>query len=162
MATTASVSTSGSERTDVGAIAVLALHRTVEHAITSAGSTMARFWVLSLIDRDYTSTSDIARAAGVASPTTTNVIAGLIRDGLVERERAAEDRRRVDHRLTRAGRQMLTDLRAEADRVLDHVAGHLDPEAAEDAHIGLVRWREALDLAKEAQQQDGAGRGGAA
>jgi DNA-binding MarR family transcriptional regulator len=56
------------------------------------------------------SPSDLADRLGITRPSITSLIDGLVRQGLVRRQPARDDRRRMTISLTPAGRQLLTDL----------------------------------------------------
>lgn len=66
---------------------------------------LSQFHVLDTIERAGAPlpVREVALGAGVAAPTVTRMLDGLERDGLVARERCAEDRRVVRVRLTDAG-----------------------------------------------------------
>jgi MarR family transcriptional regulator, organic hydroperoxide resistance regulator len=55
---------------------------------------------------------ELALAAGVSAPTATRMLDGLEREGLVRRERRADDRRLVAVALTEAGRERVDAARA--------------------------------------------------
>jgi DNA-binding MarR family transcriptional regulator len=60
-----------------------------------------------LSDRGRARVVELANAAGVAAPTATRILDALVRRGIVERRRAAEDRRGVTITLTPSGRDLL-------------------------------------------------------
>ena len=70
---------------------------------------LAQFQLLASFDQEQEmSVSELALAGGVAKPTATRMLAGLERDGIVERHGSDVDRRSVLVRLTPKGRRMLT------------------------------------------------------
>jgi DNA-binding MarR family transcriptional regulator len=79
------------------------------------------------------------------------VVDGLVARGLVQRVIVPDDRRRVDHDLTDAGRLAIAAAEAEADRRLNEIAAHR-PELAEAAFAGLGPWQEALDSYRSARR----------
>lgn len=52
---------------------------------------------------------ELAQAAGVATPTATRMLDGLVRDGLAERRRCDDDRRNVTVALTDKGRRVVEE-----------------------------------------------------
>jgi len=66
---------------------------------------LSQFHVLDTIEQaaEPLPVREVALGAGVAAPTVTRMLDGLERDGLVARERCADDRRVVRVRLTEAG-----------------------------------------------------------
>ncbi|MBN1530050.1 MAG: MarR family transcriptional regulator [Thermoleophilaceae bacterium] len=70
----------------------------------------------------------LAEAAGVAPPTATRMLDGLVKRGLAERVRPEEgDRRRVDVTLTPAGRELVTAKRERIDSAREQVFMRLSP-----------------------------------
>ena len=74
---------------------------------------LSQFTVLQIVDEQGDATvGELAAAAGVAAPTVTRMMDGLVRDGIVERQRDDGDRRVVRVRLTPAGRTLMREKRA--------------------------------------------------
>jgi MarR family transcriptional regulator, organic hydroperoxide resistance regulator len=72
--------------------------------------------------------SALADAAGVAPPTASRMIDGLVRRGIAKRTRTEEgDRRRVDVTLTAEGRKLVAAKRALIDRTREQVFHSLSP-----------------------------------
>lgn len=70
----------------------------------------------------------LADAAGVAAPTATRMLDGLVKRGLAERMRPEEgDRRRVEVTLTPAGRELVEAKRERIDRAREQVFLRLSP-----------------------------------
>ena len=70
----------------------------------------------------------LAEAAGVASPTATRMLDGLVRRGLAERTRPAEgDRRRVEVTLTPEGQRLVAAKRARIAQAREEVFRRLSP-----------------------------------
>jgi DNA-binding MarR family transcriptional regulator len=83
--------------------------------------------------------SDLAASAGIAPPTATRMLDGLVRDGIVERTPAEHDRRVVLVSLTAAGREAV---HAAAERVAAaraRVRDQLTPAEQEQAAALLRR-----------------------
>jgi DNA-binding MarR family transcriptional regulator len=74
-----------------------------------AGSlTLTQFQLLAAFEREREMpVGEVALAGGVAAPTATRMLAGLERDGIVERHSSEVDRRSVLVRLTPKGKRML-------------------------------------------------------
>ncbi len=64
-------------------------------------------------------------------PDVTRLMDRLERRGLIERERLEGDRRKVTHRITSSGIELLERVAPELDRFHDWLAGALEPEARE-------------------------------
>jgi DNA-binding MarR family transcriptional regulator len=67
----------------------------------------------------------------------TTVADGLVARGLVERLNDTQDRRRVNHALTDAGRELLHHADEVIDSGLGAVVEHLDPEGARGIAAGF-------------------------
>lgn len=127
------------------AVSFIAISRSVEIVINDTGLTASQFRALMLVRAGYTSGAVLARFLDVRPPTVTTVMNGLVDEGLVERVRAADDRRRVDFELTEAGRSALDRAEAAADEALQRLVEELDPADRATAMDGIDLWREALD-----------------
>ena len=78
----------------------------------------------------------------VTRPSVTAVVDGLVGRGLVERKHHDSDRRRIEHRLTEQGRQVLCRADRAVETRLREIAGHLaDEEQGLAAFGGLDLWR---------------------
>jgi len=80
-----------------------------------------------LLDAPTRSVGELAANAGVASPTATRMLDGLQRDGHVQRETAAHDRRCVALRLTANGRRIAAAERARFQRKGAELFAALEP-----------------------------------
>src|SRR5881275_1812528 len=69
--------------------------------------TVAQFLVLRAIATDGLSGSELARRAGVSGPAVSQLLAGLVDRGLLERHELVEDRRRQTLALSAPGRRAL-------------------------------------------------------
>jgi DNA-binding MarR family transcriptional regulator len=83
--------------------------------------------LLILMDRESCSMQQIARAIGLRASTITNMVDRLVRMGLVERRRSANDRRVVTVSLTAKGRRVLERIRREKHRTAMEMYEHLSP-----------------------------------
>jgi DNA-binding MarR family transcriptional regulator len=108
--------------------------------------TPAQFHLLAALeDAPSMSVGELARAAGVSSPTATKMLDGLEQDGIVRREPAPEDRRRTAVRPTAKGRRALAETRGRMDAARDLVFGELSPDERVQAQRLLVRLAEAIE-----------------
>ncbi len=129
----------GLEPSERAARAVARLARAVERAVAGVGLSLPQYRVLALLDDGSRWPSAVAGHLALTRPSVTAVMDGLVRQGLVQRHGDEADRRRVQHRLTAAGRRLLAAAdRAAGERLRQLVA---DPVLL----AGLVEWDVALD-----------------
>jgi DNA-binding MarR family transcriptional regulator len=84
------------------------LARQVERALTGVELSLAQYRVLAFLSEvDSALASALARRLDVSRPSITTLVDGLAGRGLVERRPASDDRRQVEHRLTKAGERAL-------------------------------------------------------
>jgi MarR family transcriptional regulator, organic hydroperoxide resistance regulator len=96
--------------------------------------TLAQYVLVApLLDAPTRSVGELAAHAGVASPTATRMLDGLERDGYVQREAAAHDRRCVALRLTPAGRRIAAAERARYEAKGAALFAALEPDEREQA-----------------------------
>ncbi|MDH4172023.1 MAG: MarR family transcriptional regulator [Acidimicrobiia bacterium] len=131
------------------AVTVIGLSRVIEIAVNETGLTASQFRALSLVSAGITSSGVIARFLAVRPPTVTTVMNGLVEEGLVDRIRATDDRRRVDYELTEQGAGALAVANDAADAALGRLAGHLPDARQPAAFDGIALWRSALDTARQ-------------
>jgi len=93
----------------------------------------------SLGERECSAQSSMAELLQVDRSQLVGLLDGLEERGLVERRRAADDRRRHNVTLTADGRRQLTRLRAIVKRVEDEFFLPLDPKARKQLHELLVQ-----------------------
>jgi long-chain acyl-CoA synthetase len=107
---------------------------------------LPQYRILMFLDEGTTVPSQLADHLAVSRPTITSVVDGLVARGLVERRHHDDDRRRVGHALTSAGRQLLELADRNVDARLKEIASHLEGEGqVEVALQGLDCWRHALE-----------------
>jgi MarR family transcriptional regulator, organic hydroperoxide resistance regulator len=108
--------------------------------------TPAQFRLLAALeDAPSLSVGELARAAGVSSPTATRMLDGLEQDGIVEREREAGDRRRTAVRPTAKGRLALAETRERVDAARERIYAQLSPHERAQAERLLLRLAEAIE-----------------
>jgi long-chain acyl-CoA synthetase len=125
------------------------LARQVEVALATVDLTLPQYRLLLLLGERTEEASALADKLAVSRPSVTGVVDGLVARGLVERRHGSEDRRRVTHDLTDAGRQLVQRADAEVEHRLHAIAAHR-PDGAATAFDGLVPWNEALDAHRAA------------
>ena len=100
--------------------------------LAAAGGSRYTFYVFSAIDRLSTpSQRDLARAVGVDDATITHHLAAMEREGLIERTRAAEDRRILRVTLTAVGVTLWAALNDAVDRYNESQLAGLSPDELE-------------------------------
>lgn len=127
------------------------LARQVELALAAVDLTLPQYRVLVLLAEGKEAASALADKLAVSRPSVTGVVDGLVVRGLVERAHDADDRRRVGHELTAAGRRLLVQADAEIERRLEEITAHR-PELAAAALAGLGPWQQALDAYRVARR----------
>jgi long-chain acyl-CoA synthetase len=129
---------------------VARLAKQVEVALGEVDLSIAQYRALAYLAGGVAAPSALAGQLDVSKPSITALVDGLCARGYVERRPDPDDRRRVEHRLTRAGRQALTSAdRAVDDRLLALLA-HLDDRGTQRALAGVEAWGQSLDAARRA------------
>jgi long-chain acyl-CoA synthetase len=126
------------------------LARQVELALTAVDLSLPQYRVLILLAEGNEAASALAEKLAVSRPSVTGVVDGLVARGLVGRITVPDDRRRVDHDLTDAGRRLLERAESEVQQRLAEIVAHR-PERADEAFAGLAPWQEALDSRRSAR-----------
>lgn len=130
------------------------LAKHVEQALAEVELSLPQYRLLCLLDRGSAVSSALAERLAVRPPSVTAVVDGLVARGLVERHHSEDDRRRVSHVLTPAGRRLLARADRSTSARLTAVAGSLDDEArTERAVAGLAVWTEAMAAYRTRQHQ---------
>jgi long-chain acyl-CoA synthetase len=126
------------------------LAKQVEVALAQVDLSLSQYRVLVyLSEADGAAASALAIRLDVSRPSVTALIDGLETRGLVARRVAAEDRRRVEHRLTPAGETALARADAAVAGRLDVIVDQIDDRRAQAAVLGVEHWGDALTLARE-------------
>jgi DNA-binding MarR family transcriptional regulator len=99
--------------------------------------TLAQYRLLALLAERPAVASELAEKLLVSRPSVTTVADGLVQRGLVERLTDGQDRRRVNHTLTPAGRRLIRKADELVESGLDAVLDHLDPSDARDMAAGF-------------------------
>jgi DNA-binding MarR family transcriptional regulator len=108
--------------------------------------TPAQFRLLAALeDAPSLGVGELAREAGVSSPTATKMLDGLEQGGIVKREPVPDDRRRTAVRPTVKGRRALVVARKRADAAREQIYAQLSPEERAQAERLLSRLAEAVE-----------------
>ncbi len=137
--------------TSVGAAvrAVARLSRVVERAAADHSLSVAQFRVLDRLHDGSALGGVLAEWLAVTPPSVTALVDALVKRGLVERRDDPDDRRRVEHSLTDAGRRLHDAVAEQLGRQLTELADRLDDRAASTKLVeSLDGWNDALDLAR--------------
>jgi long-chain acyl-CoA synthetase len=124
---------------------VARLAKQVEIALARVDLSLAQYRLLGNLSEGPSQASTLAERLIVSRPSVTALADGLVERGLVTRQGAEADRRRVMHVLTDEGRKVLTAAEAEIDQRLAALAKRLTETEAKRANGGLVAWGKALD-----------------
>ena len=111
-----------------------------EKMLRGYGLSQGRFLILIVMNRqpdEETTPSVLAEKIGVTRATMTGLINGLVRDGLIERYARADDRRGVNLKLTRMGRDLLEGLLPDYWSRIFTLMGGLDDDE-EKALVALL------------------------
>src|SRR4051812_20759821 len=128
--------------------AAIHLLRRISRDDGADGVTGARLSALSvLVFGGAQSLSQLARREGVASPTMSRIVDGLVRDGFVERTTVEDDRRQSRIVVTEDGRRLLERGRA---RRIRNLAAEVEGLAPDELHA-LER---ALDVLEALETRD--------
>lgn len=128
--------------------AVARLARVVEGVLNDHDLSLAQYRLLSMLAEGSAVATALADHLAVTRPSVTALVDGLVQRGLVERRPDPDDRRRVGHALTSAGRSTVTAADEAVDHRLATISRHLEPDAATDAMRCLTTWHGALDTAR--------------
>lgn len=111
------------------------------------GLSLSQFHVLDTVERadEPLPVREVALGAGVAAPTVTRMLDGLEREGLVARERCADDRRVVRVRLTAAGAARMAAKREHVRRWRRDLFASLPPAERRRAASVLGHLAAAMD-----------------
>jgi DNA-binding MarR family transcriptional regulator len=133
-----------------GARAAARLAKRLEVALGAVDLSMPQYRLLAYLSRRAEMASGLAGQLAVSPPTITTLVDGLVARNLVERSADTDDRRRVRHELTDAGRQALVAADHALEERLQSLAAHLPPAQAKKALDALELWQQALDAETDA------------
>jgi long-chain acyl-CoA synthetase len=122
------------------------LTRVVESALGDDDLSLSQYRLLAFLAQGDWAASVLADRLNVSRPSITGLVDGLVKRGLVERRPSADDRRRIDHVLTDAGRRTLVEADERADARLRKLLAEVPTAVADDVLDALSRLHAALDL----------------
>ncbi|WP_249019665.1 MarR family winged helix-turn-helix transcriptional regulator [Conexibacter sp. S30A1] len=100
--------------------------RIVERAVATTDLSLSQYRVLATLGEGQEAASRLAEKLAVSRPSITGVVDGLVARGLVHREHASCDRRRIDVGLTDAGRALLARADAAVEERLERIGQLLE------------------------------------
>jgi len=126
----------------------------IMHRMASSRPLTAGEWELTLAQvralhtvgsRGPLTMGELAHSLGIGLSAATGLVDRLVQQGVVEREVDPNDRRQVQVRLARAGREAAACIRAEKRRRLEAALGHLSERELKDIARALTRLQSALE-----------------
>jgi len=127
------------------------LAKRLDRGLDDVELSLPQYRVLTWIARGSSAPKALAGALSVTRPTVTALVDGLVARQLVERVPDPDDRRRVGHRMTAAGRAALQRADTAGNEVLSDLAALLPARDAARAMASLALWGRALEAAHEAR-----------
>ena len=121
------------------------LSRLVENALAADDLSLSQYRLLAFLSQGDWAASSLADRLDVSRPSITGIVDGLVKRGLVERRPSTDDRRRVDHVLTPAGRKVLRDADERADRRVRELLSEVPADVAAGVDDSLCKLHRALD-----------------
>lgn len=114
--------------------------------VSCCGVPFAQGMVLQVLHRDRRQRmSSLADEVGVAQSTATRLVEPLVREGLVRRSQAAEDRRAVEVELTAGGQELATRLAEGSERCCEGMLERIPPEKRDQVVESLELLTRAAD-----------------
>lgn len=130
-----------------------AVRRHFRHIEKQAGIGGASIWALSLIARQPgLGVSQLATLMDIHQSTMSNLLRSMVRDGLVQMERASHDRRFVELYALPAGLKLLARVRGPHAGVLPDALARLEPATLARLQHDLTRLIAAMDVDSSAAQ----------
>ncbi len=123
------------------------LSKRLSRGLSAADLSLPQYRLLTWIARGSSAPKALAGALAVTRPTLTALVDGLVARQLVERVPDPDDRRRVGHRITEAGRAALEQADELGLEVLSDLASQLPARDAARAMASLELWGRALEAA---------------
>jgi DNA-binding MarR family transcriptional regulator len=144
---------SGPKKRDTVHAAIACLQRLTElfnkrrsQLASEAGITEQQWLVLERISQDHFIPSLFARERDSSAAAVSKIIRQLVDKGLIEVGFSREDARQREYTLTKAGEQLMSELRRLREQAIDHIWMKLD-------HADLKRFCRFGDRLKEAIEQ---------
>jgi long-chain acyl-CoA synthetase len=137
------------ERIVAASRAAARLAKALEVALGEVDLSLPQYRLLALLSDGSAAAAALADRLAVSRPSVTALVDGLVQRGLVQRQPDPEDRRRVGHVITPAGRAALHAADGAIGSRLTRIASLLEEAEATAAVDGLATWLWALDAARE-------------
>lgn len=134
------------ELIEAAARAAARLGKVAESALDRVDLSLPQYRMMALLADGSSVGTALAEKLAVTRPSITALTDGLVERGLVERQPDPDDRRRIAHSLTPAGRAALDKGDLAVQERLTEVLGNLPPRKARAALSGLALCLEALDI----------------
>lgn len=120
------------------------LSKVVEHALGDDLS-LPQYRLLAFLAHGDWAASALADRLDVSRPSITGLVDGLVKRELVERRPSTDDRRRIDHVITDAGRAALRAADHAVNERLEGIAGRLPGDQGPEALEAIAKLEAALD-----------------
>jgi long-chain acyl-CoA synthetase len=124
------------------------LAKTLEIALHEIDLSPSQYRLLVFLVESPAAATALAQRLDVTRPSLTALVDGLVQRGLVVRASDPDDRRRVTHAISDAGRSMVSEADAAIVARLEQLAGHLDADQRRTANAGLEHWLTAMRVAR--------------
>ena len=138
----------------VAARAAARFSKSMEVALADVGLSLPQYRLLAFLSGGPERATALAGWLDVSPPSLTALVDGAVARKLVERVTSEEDRRCVRHVITGGGAEALTRADDAVAERLAQVTEHLSPAQARKALEGLELLGRAMDLAREARDQE--------
>jgi long-chain acyl-CoA synthetase len=129
---------------------VALLAKSLEIALADLELSPSQYRLLVFLLEAPAAATALAHRLDVTRPSLTALVDGLVQRGLVVRTPDPDDRRRVTHEISDAGRDTVARANAAIQTRLDELADHLSPDERKRANAGLEHWRTAILAARAA------------
>jgi long-chain acyl-CoA synthetase len=124
------------------------LAKTLEIALGDLELSPSQYRLLVFLLESPAAATALAQRLDVTRPSLTALVDGLVQRGFVVRTPDADDRHRVTHAISDAGRDVVGAADAAIRQRLDQLAGHLEPDQRRIANDGLELWLDAMLTAR--------------
>jgi long-chain acyl-CoA synthetase len=124
------------------------LAKALEIALGEVDLSPSQYRLLVFLQESPSAATALAERLDVTRPSLTALVDGLVQRGLVVRATDPDDRRRVTHEISDAGRELVAAADAAITGRLGQIATHLDDPDREVANRGLEHWLTAIRAAR--------------
>ena len=120
------------------------LAKSVEIALHAVDLSPSQYRLLMFLADAPSAATALAARLDVTRPSLTALVDGLVARGYVERLPDPDDRRRVTHQISTAGRQAVRKADKAIQERLNQIAERLSPDERQQANVGLELWLGAI------------------